>query len=58
MKYKKNPRIMQVKHSTDLSWAIKLFSVIPGHSLGEFYPTSAEMQSVYSAAPADWANCC
>ena len=24
-----------------------------GHSLGEFYP-AAEMQLVYSAAPADW----
>ena len=27
----------------------------PEHSLGDSYP-SAEMQSVYSAAPADWAN--
>ena len=27
----------------------------PGHSLGESYP-SAEMQSVYSAAPADKAT--
>ena len=26
----------------------------PGHSLGDSYP-SAEMQSVYSTAPADWA---
>ena len=26
----------------------------PGHSLGESYP-SAEEQSVYSTAPADWA---
>ena len=26
----------------------------PGHTLGEFYP-SAEMQSMYSAAPANWA---
>ena len=26
-----------------------------GHSLEEFY-LSAEMQSVYSSAPADWAN--
>ena len=25
----------------------------PGHALGEFY-LSAEMQSVYSTAPADW----
>ena len=28
----------------------------PGHSLGESYP-SAEMQSVYSEATADWAKC-
>ena len=27
-----------------------------GHSLGEFYP-SAEMQSLYSATPADCADC-
>ena len=27
----------------------------PGHSLGGSYP-SAEVQSVYSTAPADWAN--
>ena len=27
----------------------------PGHSLGESY-TSAEMQSMYSATPADWAT--
>ena len=27
----------------------------PGHSLGESYP-SAEMQSVYPTAPADWAT--
>ena len=27
----------------------------PGHLLGESYP-SAEMQSVYSAVPADWAR--
>ena len=35
---------------------IREFSVIlSGHSLGKRYP-SAEIQSVYSAAPADWAN--
>ena len=27
----------------------------PGHSLGGFYP-SAEVQSVYSTAPANWAS--
>ena len=31
-----------------------LFSVTPGHSLGEESYLSAEMQSVYSTAPADW----
>ena len=38
--------------------AIKGYSdclvLYPGHSLGESYP-SAEMQSVYSAATAEWA---
>ena len=34
---------------------IRLFSVISGHSLGVSYP-SAEIQSVYSAAPTDWAS--
>ena len=29
----------------------------PGYSLGESYP-SAEMQSVYSATPADWVSDC
>ena len=28
-----------------------------GHSLGEFYP-SAEMQSLYSVAPANWTRLC
>ena len=32
---------------------IRLLSVIPEHSFGESNP-SAEMQSVYSAAPAKW----
>ena len=31
------------------------FVSYPGHLLGESY-TSAEMQSVYSTAPVDWAN--
>ena len=34
---------------------IRLFNVNTGNSLGKSYP-SAEMQSVYSAAPADWAE--
>ena len=37
------------------SLIIRLFTVISGHSLGKSYP-SAEMQLVYSAAPADWAR--
>ena len=36
--------------------AIRLFSVISGHSLeGEGSYPSAEVQSVYSTAPANWA---
>ena len=34
---------------------IRLFNVIPRQLLGRFYP-SAEKQSVYSTAPADWAT--
>ena len=43
-------------HSPKPYWnlTIRLFCVIPGHSLGESYP-SAEKQSVYSTAPPDWA---
>ena len=36
---------------------MRVFSVISGHSLGESYP-SAEKQSVYSTAPADWNRNC
>ena len=38
-----------------LPWALPWDCLVShlGHSLGEFYP-SAEMQSVYSAALADW----
>ena len=38
-----------------LSLTIKLFNVISWIIMGESY-LSAEMQSVYSAAPADWAS--
>ena len=37
------------------SHSIILLRVISGHSLREFYPF-AEMQSVYSTAPADWST--
>ena len=42
---------------TTVYWSltIRLFSVISGHSLGEFYP-SAEIQLMYSAAPPDKAG--
>ena len=45
----------KIQHYWNLT--IKLFSVIPGHSLGGVgsYP-SAEMQSVYSIAPAEWSE--
>ena len=46
-----NEKILCIRQSSSL--AIWLFSVISGHSLEESY-FSAEMQSVYSAAPADW----
>ena len=35
--------------------AIRSFSVVPGHSIRVSY-ASAEMQSVYSTVPADWAE--
>ena len=43
----------KLKHYRNL--AIRLFSVISGHSLGEPYPFS-QIQSVNSTAPADWAS--
>ena len=51
-----------VQHSPKLQhhWSliIKSFSVISGHSLGGGSCPSAEVQSVYSKAPADWATIC
>ena len=41
-----------INHCWNLT--IRLFSVISGHSLWGVY-LSAEVQSVYSTAPADWA---
>ena len=50
-----------IPHSPNLQYywslTIRFFSVITGHSLGEPYP-SAEVESVYSTAPADWAIIC
>ena len=48
------PNIPQSFSITEVSPSDCLVSY-PGHSLGESYP-SAEMQSVYSTAPADWAT--
>ena len=48
---KREPRIPQSSSITGASSPECLVSY-PGHSLGETYP-SAEMQSVYSLAPAD-----
>ena len=47
-------RIPQSSYITGTSSSDCLVSY-PGHMLGESYP-SAEKQSVYSTAPADWAN--
>ena len=47
-------RIPQSSSITEASPSDSTVSYI-GHSLGESYP-SAEMQSVYSTAPADWAS--
>ena len=56
--------MLRLRTRVDLgAMAIKGYSAFPkdclvsysGHLLGEYYP-SAEMLSVNSAAPADWAN--
>ena len=47
---------VSIKLPTEVDYwnlTIRLFGVIEGHSLGKSYPF-AEMQSVYSTAPADW----
>ena len=52
-----NEGILRVPQSTSICEASESDCLLsyPGHSLGESYP-SAEMQSVYSVAPADWAR--
>ena len=52
-----NEGVLCIPQSFSITGASPLdrFVSYPGHSLGMFYP-SAEMQSVYSAAPADWAK--
>ena len=45
--FPKAPAVLEHHHQIIVSY--------PGHSMGFFY-SSAEMQSVYSIAPADWAK--
>ena len=47
------PHSPKLQHCWNLT--IRLFRVISGHSVGESYP-SAEKQSVYSTASANWAT--
>ena len=51
--------ILRIPQNVSLTWASPSDCLMsyPGHSLGKFYP-SADMQSVYSIAPADWARFC
>ena len=52
-----NEEILYIPKSSSIIRALPLdyFMSYPGHLLGESYP-SAEMQSVYSTVPADWAT--
>ena len=52
-----NERVPHIPQSPSITGASPSYFLVsyPGHLLGECYP-SAEMQSVYSAAPADWAG--
>ena len=49
-------RVLCIPQSSSITEALPSDSFVsyPGHPLGESY-LSAEMQLVYSAAPADWA---
>ena len=47
-----NEGVLSIPQSSKVG--IRLFNVISGHSLRRSYAT-AEMQLVYSTAPADWA---
>ena len=52
-----NEEVLRVLQSFSIPGASLSYCLVSyaGHSLGESYP-SAEMQSVYSTAPADWAT--
>ena len=51
-----NKEVICILQSSSITGASQLDCLVsyPGHSLGESYP-SAEIQSVYSTAPEDWA---
>ena len=53
-----NEEIIRIPHKSSITGTSPLDCLVsyPGHSLGESY-SSAEMQSVYSTAPADWVIC-
>ena len=52
-----NKEVLRISQSYTITRASPSDCLVPypGHSLGKSYP-SAEMQSMYSAAPADWAT--
>ena len=52
-----NEEVLRIPQSSSITGATPSDCLVsyPGDTLGGFY-ISAEMQSVYSTAPADWAN--
>ena len=52
-----NEGVLHIPQSSSITEASPFGCLVsyPGHLLGQSYP-SAEMQSLYSAAPADWAT--
>ena len=52
-----NEEVLHIPQSSSITGASLSDCLVlhPGHSLGEFY-SSAEIQSVYFTAPADWAR--
>ena len=51
--------LLHISQSSSITWISPSDCLVsyPGHSLGESY-TSAEIQLVYSTAPADWLHVC
>ena len=52
-----NEGVLRISKISNISWTSPSDCLVsyPGHFLGESYP-SAEMQSMYTTAPADWAT--